>query len=204
MKIKTPYPNTNKAANFVRQIDQLHRSINKIIERSAMTVAEDHSCFLHGSCRVRIPVRIPFWFFVGFSLDTSTNVATASQIIPPILPSMTGPGAHPASCTMGTGSFPGEKSGRGVTLSPHPILVPWSRKSRAIPLLPLWIVGLYRASVPVQRCSLYITLHNPSFSLFINHAPFNVPICHGKTARQWTMASTLSRIHDHTQTHHTQ
>ena len=34
------------------------------------------------------------------------------------------PGAHPASCTMGTGSFPGVKSGRGVTLTPHPLLVP--------------------------------------------------------------------------------
>jgi hypothetical protein len=38
----------------------------------------------------------------------------------------TGPGAHPASCTMGTGSFPGVKSGRGVTLTPHPLLVLWS------------------------------------------------------------------------------
>ena len=36
----------------------------------------------------------------------------------------TGPGAHPASCTMGTESFPGVNSGRGVTLTPHPILVP--------------------------------------------------------------------------------
>ena len=38
----------------------------------------------------------------------------------------TGPGSHPASCTMGTGSFPGVKSGRGVTLTPHPLLVSWS------------------------------------------------------------------------------
>ena len=52
-------------------------------------------------------------------------------------PVQTGPGAHPASCTIGTRSFPGVKSGRGVTLTPHPLLVPWSRKSRAIPLLPL-------------------------------------------------------------------
>jgi len=51
------------------------------------------------------------------------------------------PGAHPASCTMGTGSFPGVKNGRGVTLTPHLLLVPWSRKSRAIPLLPLWTVS---------------------------------------------------------------
>ena len=38
-------------------------------------------------------------------------------------PVQTGPGAHPASYTMGTGSFPGVKSGRGVTLTPHPLLV---------------------------------------------------------------------------------
>jgi hypothetical protein len=33
----------------------------------------------------------------------------------------TGPGAHSASCTMGTGSFPGVESGRGVTLTSHPL-----------------------------------------------------------------------------------
>ena len=37
-----------------------------------------------------------------------------------------GPGAHSTSCTMGTGSFPGVKSGRAVTLTSHPLLVPWS------------------------------------------------------------------------------
>jgi len=41
-------------------------------------------------------------------------------------PAHTGPGAHPASCSMGTGSFQGVKSGRGVTLTLHPLLVPWS------------------------------------------------------------------------------
>ena len=51
-------------------------------------------------------------------------------------PVQTGPGVHPASCTMDTMSFPAIKSGRHVTLTPHPLLVPWSRKSRAIPLLP--------------------------------------------------------------------
>jgi len=30
---------------------------------------------------------------------------------------------------MGTGSFQGVKSGRSVTLTPHPHLVPWSWKS---------------------------------------------------------------------------
>jgi len=48
---------------------------------------------------------------------------------------------------MGTGLFWGVKSGRGMMLTPHPLLVPWSRKSRAIPLLPLWAVQ------PVQSLS---------------------------------------------------
>jgi len=55
-------------------------------------------------------------------------------------PVRTGPGAHPASCTMGTGTFLGVKSGRGVTLTSYPLPVPWSRKSRAKPLLSLQAV----------------------------------------------------------------
>jgi hypothetical protein len=44
----------------------------------------------------------------------------------------TGSGAHPASCTMGTGVLsPGLKSGRGVTLTTHPHLVPRSSMSRS-------------------------------------------------------------------------
>ena len=50
----------------------------------------------------------------------------------------TGSGAHPASCKMGTGSFPGVKCGRGVLLTTNPLLVPRSWKSRAIPLSTLW------------------------------------------------------------------
>jgi len=65
----------------------------------------------------------------------------------------TGTGAHPAYCTMGTGFLPGLKSVRGVTLTPHPLLVPWSRKSRAIPLLLLWAVR------PVQNLSACTTVH---------------------------------------------
>jgi hypothetical protein len=39
-------------------------------------------------------------------------------------PVQSGPGAHPPSCTMGTGSLPGVKSSQGVTLTPQPLLVP--------------------------------------------------------------------------------
>ena len=68
-------------------------------------------------------------------------------------PVQTGSWAQPASCTMGTGSFPGIKSGRGMTLTPHPLLVPWSRKGTAIPLLPLWAVR------PVQSLSACTRVH---------------------------------------------
>ena len=50
---------------------------------------------------------------------------------------------------MGTGSFPGAKSDQGVTLAPHPLLVPWSRKSRAICLPSLWAVR------PVKGCTFF-------------------------------------------------
>ena len=53
-------------------------------------------------------------------------------------PVQTGPGAHPASCKIGTGSFPGVKCGRGVLLTTHLLLVPRSWKSIAIPLPTLW------------------------------------------------------------------
>jgi hypothetical protein len=58
----------------------------------------------------RIPVEARFFAHVQFSA-----------------PLQTGRGAHPASCTMGTGSFPGVECGRGMTLTPHPFLVPRSK-----------------------------------------------------------------------------
>jgi hypothetical protein len=48
----------------------------------------------------------------------------------------TGPGAHPPSCTMGTGSFRGVKCGRGVLLTTDRLLAPRSWKSRAVHLTP--------------------------------------------------------------------
>jgi len=53
-------------------------------------------------------------------------------------PLQTGPWAHPASCKMGTGSSSGVKYGRDLLLTTHPLLVPWSWKSRATPLPTLW------------------------------------------------------------------
>jgi hypothetical protein len=81
----------------------------------------------------------------GYGLDgAGTESRWEARFSAPV---QTGPLAHLASCIMGTGSFPGIKRGRGVTLNPHPLPVPWSLKSRAIPLLPL------RAVRPVQSLS---------------------------------------------------
>ena len=76
-------------------------------------------------------------------------------------PVQTGPGAHPASCTMGTGSFPGIKDGRGVLLTTHPLLVPRSWNSRAIPLPNLWATtGPIRGTLYFFFYLSYITIHS--------------------------------------------
>ena len=73
-------------------------------------------------------------------------------------PVQTGPGAHPTSCTMGTGSFPGGKERPGRDTDPSP---PSSGVGHERVELYLYSTygpyGLYRASVPVQGCTLFLT-----------------------------------------------
>jgi len=64
-------------------------------------------------------------------------------------PVQTGPGAHLAFCIMGTGSFPGVKNGRSMTLTPHP---PSSAVGHER-VLPLWAVR------PVQSLSACKRVH---------------------------------------------
>jgi hypothetical protein len=59
--------------------------------------------------------------------------------------------------------FPGGKERTGRDDDPSPLLVPWSRKSRAIPLLPLWAVG------PVQSISACTRVH---FTLLFTHRTY--------------------------------
>ena len=58
------------------------------------------------------------------------------------------------------------KNGRGVTLTPHPLLVPWSWKGRATPLVPLWAVR------PVQSLSACTMVHFTLFYLLIKEILF--------------------------------
>jgi len=107
--------------------------------------------------------------------------------------------------------FPGGKERPGRDADPSPLLVPCSRKGRAIPLLPLWAYGLYKASVPVQGCTLpyckqhlnplwfrnclfytlMISVDHTSAACFgwheLKHAfDLSVSICSLMYSRQWT------------------
>jgi len=112
-----------------------------------------------------------YCFFCG--PGSSVGIATRYGLDGPVFESRwgsrfsatvhTGPGTHTAFLYNGYQVFPGGKERPGRDADPSPLLVPWSRKSRAIPLLPLWVVRavqrlsactepqcLYSDSVPVQ------------------------------------------------------
>jgi hypothetical protein len=79
-------------------------------------------------------------------------------------PVQTGPGNHPASCAIGTASFPGEKCGRSVLLNTHPLLAPRYWKSRAIPLPTLWATtGPVTGLLYLTFFSNYVSPNNSIF-----------------------------------------
>ena len=96
----------------------------------------------------------------GYGLDGPGIESQWERHFPPV---QTGPGAHPASCTLGTGSFTGVNSGRGVALTPHPLLVPWSWTSRAIPLLPSVPVQYNYTSTPLSACTVQLYLYSRQY-----------------------------------------
>ena len=121
-------------------------------------VSSENNHLIYGIRRPRIIVRIA----TGYGLDwPGIESPWGSRFSAPV---QTGPGAHPPSCTTGTMSFPGVKSGWGVTLTPNPLLVLWSRKGRVIPLLPVWAVR------PVQSLSACTRVHFTVFTFFIRHS----------------------------------
>ena len=92
-------------------------------------------------------------------------------------PVQTGPGAQPASCTMVTESFPGVKSGPGRDADPSPPSSTVGHERVELYLYsPCRPYGLYRASVPIQVCTLPVlyppcTTHLLSFTFYRNLCP---------------------------------
>ena len=69
------------------------------------------------------PARSSVGIATDYELDGPGSNPGGGRDFPPV---QTGPGVHPNSCTMGTGSFPGVNCGQGVLLTTHPLLVPRS------------------------------------------------------------------------------
>ena len=92
-----------------------------------------------GNSRVRFPmVSLEFFIYIILlAVRSVVGTATAYGLDGPGIesrwgtrfsePVQTDPEAHTASCTTGTGSFPGVRCGRRVTLTPQPLLVPRSK-----------------------------------------------------------------------------
>ena len=85
-------------------------------------------------------------------------------------PVQTGPGALPASCTMGTGSFPGGKERPGRDADPSPPSSATGHERVEVYLYSHYgPYGLCRASVPVQGRPLpFCRLNNPTYLLSVS------------------------------------
>jgi hypothetical protein len=126
---------------------------------------EQQCCQIHGEFSRRIVERCGSGSSVGIATELragrSGDRIPVGRDFPPV---QTGPWVHPASCTMGSGSFPGVKYGRGVLLTTHTLLVPRSWKSSAIPLPTL------RATTGPVKETLYLfyslTVHKSRVLLY--------------------------------------
>jgi len=78
-------------------------------------------------------------------------------------PAHTSPGFHPASCTMRTESFSGLKSGRGVTLTPHPFQCHGQERVELYLYSPMDCTACTEPQC-LYKCELYTLLSMP-FSL---------------------------------------
>ena len=122
----------------------------------------------------------------GSSVGTATELrAGRSEIesrwgrdFPPV---HTGPGAHPASCKMGTGSFSGVKCGQGVLLTTHSLLVPGHGTVE---------LYLYPPSGPHRACNgitlplpLPLLLQTSKYNSLENKT-FNAALCSLRTRQQ--------------------
>jgi hypothetical protein len=112
-------------------------------------------------------ISILCWYLSSSGPGSSVGIETDYGLDCPVIesrwgarfsaPVQTGFGAHPASCTMGTGPFPGVKKRPGRDADPSPLSSAVGHKRVEQYLyFPYGLYGLYRASVPVQGCTLLV------------------------------------------------
>ena len=102
----------------------------------------------------------------GYGLEGAGIESRCGRDFPPLSRLALGPTQPPVR------RLPGLSRGKeqpGRDADPSPLLVPWSRKGRAIPLLPLWAVR------PVQSLSVCTGVH---FSFIIFFKGLRVPGSH--------------------------
>jgi len=89
---------------------------------------------------------------------------------------------------MSTRSYPRVKSGRGVTLTPHPFSCRGQERVELYLYSPYGPYDLYRVSVPIQGCTLPFTfLENPaSFRLF--HSSTHFPSHNGPVTQLFLLS----------------
>jgi hypothetical protein len=111
--------------------------VHVVMSSNAMVTSEQHSAYpahaLHIPHLLRktrqrcLNMSPALYSFVGRAGRSGDRIPVGTRLSAPV---QTGPGAHPASCAMGTGSFPGVKRpGRGVDHPPSS-----SKKGKVTPL----------------------------------------------------------------------
>jgi hypothetical protein len=118
-----------ESINIGYRIMMLSDSSNKKCNTSQKQLYLHHSILMTGGPGTSVGIA------TDYGLDGPGIESRWGRDFPPV---QTGPGAQPASCTVGTGSFTGVICGQGMTMTTHPLLVLPSQKSRAVPLPTLW------------------------------------------------------------------
>ena len=85
--------------------------------------------------------------------------------------------------------FPGSKEWQGSDADLSSLLVPWSRKSRAIPLLPLWTV---RPVQGLSACTVQLYLYSPYGPYSLYRASVSVQYSYTSTPPLWTVRPVQS------------
>ena len=105
--------------------------IPKAIQSKHLLLSQNSFCYHSNSLPVLTNIRIirrgpgsSVCIATELRAERSGDRIPVGRDFPPV---QTGPEAHPASCIMVIGSFPGIKYGRGVLMTPNPFIVPESK-----------------------------------------------------------------------------